>query len=240
MNALATSKIYVLSIPSYLSTTWQIQALQLLDAQERWRYRHYPPNRQKQFLLGRWLLKNCLASHLKCQAKDILIGISKNGKPYVKRPLTRHKLHISVTHTHNMIACSLSNCQHGIDIESLNRAPKNERRLSRLLNKHVESQILSLCELTHYSRAHLFITFWCYFESFIKLKGSRLHQEKEAFFSGGQINPNNLAARADHVFFHSHQLYNDIIGFGYKPRLIQAKPEYVHVQFGKNHVLSAS
>ncbi len=214
MQAVPLNTVSILEVPKTLDIAWYNQAVSYLDYYERQRFKHYKNHRKHTFLLGRWLLKTQLAQHIQCAPKAIKIGITHNGKPYIKAPRSARHLHISLTHSGPFIACGLVSTPHGIDIENTERAPTNPKYISQLINPYVDRHIHSLAQSTPSQLSELFILFWTYLEAQVKLKGSTLYQEKAHFFQNGLLTPRLLSAITPEFAFCSQKICSYIVSYG--------------------------
>jgi len=221
---------HILKTPQNLSIDWHCQAVSYLDFYERQRLKHYTSHRKNTFLLGRWLLKTVVGHALKCRPSAVIVGITANGKPFIKEPRTARHLHISLTHAGCYIALGLTTTAQGIDIENIERAPSRATHIPRLINAGVYQQIINAAPTTVLSYAELFTLFWTYLETQVKIKGSTLYKERALFFDQGVFNPQQLSAYAPAFVFYSSRLPNYIVSYACWRRQSYLKMSFVMVK----------
>lgn len=93
--------------------------LAVLSPTERERYQAYKaPNKQKEFLYGRFFMKSILASYLKKPVSQISISLNPHKRPY----LTDQELQFNLSHSFGAFAMIISKTHPvGIDIEYTQR-----------------------------------------------------------------------------------------------------------------------
>ncbi|PRC95141.1 Phosphopantetheinyl transferase [Solimicrobium silvestre] len=127
MSESATNKI------AGIATVWLIDSRTVTDEQlapllswlsisEIERYKRFMrPLRQRQFLIGRLLLRCVLARTLNIAVNSIVLTEQANNAPLLHIPNLTNTPEFSLSHTGNWIACAVSlSTQLGLDIEELN------------------------------------------------------------------------------------------------------------------------
>jgi 4'-phosphopantetheinyl transferase len=88
--------------------------LTLLPADEQAEYRRFQSqDRRRKFLWSRLLLRYLLAGYLKKDMRDLKFDFQEHGKPF----LPDSELRFNLSHTTDLIACSFSLREVGIDVE---------------------------------------------------------------------------------------------------------------------------
>lgn len=115
------------------ATIWLVDGREIADAalrasfawlnpDERQRHARYlRPERQRQFLLGRWLLRHLLAESLALTPQQIVLHEREHNAPLLMLDTASTLPHFSLSHSGPWVACALSmQCALGLDIELLN------------------------------------------------------------------------------------------------------------------------
>lgn len=137
--------------------------------------------RQKQSLLARALIRAGLAAHSGQGWDQINLIKNNNGAPYLKGPAGQVLPHISITHSHHMVAVALSDkWRIGIDLQ----LPKKGRNIKGLGNVLTESQ-------TPLSPSR-FYELWSLNEAFAKASGKDLTFPAPGFLKDLSFTDNDI------------------------------------------------
>lgn len=109
------------------------------------------------------LLSYMLRKHGIC-LKNEEVGFSLAGKPYLKN---HERIHFNLSHSGKFVACAVSNCPVGIDIQELK--VYNEKVVTRFFAK--EDQALLSQIMDDEERGKVFTTLFSTKESYAKKKG---------------------------------------------------------------------
>ena len=138
---------------------------------------YFTANRQKKILSYKFtadrnrtlwtelLVRSIIAKKMSRTIEEIQIERDNSGKPYV----VDSKLKISLAHSKNWAACSVSEVASGIDVEE-NFADA----LAIAQNFFTAREYRQLCNLDGWAQAEKFLCFWTIKESFAKLTGRKL------------------------------------------------------------------
>jgi 4'-phosphopantetheinyl transferase len=77
---------------------------------------------QMQYLTGRALVRQALASVATHDAEPVRIVVEEQGKPVLASALGQTPWHFNISQSGDLVACALANASVGIDIESISRA----------------------------------------------------------------------------------------------------------------------
>lgn len=153
-------------------------AVSLLDKSEEARYHRFKNEHARQcFLQARRIVKTQLAEKLGCAPAEILFDYTNTEKPFLKNQNADIKWHFNISHSQSYIIVALSALPVGVDVEDVSRCFKIWRRAENFLNAYVKDCVLK--GKTELESATIFAEHWSATESYIKLKGSTIYQEKE-------------------------------------------------------------
>lgn len=134
-------------------------------------YREEKLNKQgaamrKRSLASEYLLRRCLEEMGITPDGKLNITTNENGKPY----LNDIPVFFNVSHSGNIVACALSDCDIGLDVQK--RSPYNPA----LADKYFSKAELSCIERSD-DKEGAYTLLWASKESYIKAMGSTLAQE---------------------------------------------------------------
>ncbi len=153
-------------------------AINLLDKSEKARYLRFKNEHAQQcFLQARRIVKTQLAEKLGCAPAEILFDYTNTEKPFLKKQSAESKWHFNISHSQSYIVVALSTLPVGVDVEDVDRCIKIWKKAENFLNAYVKECVLK--GKTEQDSATLFAEHWSATESYIKLKGSTIYQEKE-------------------------------------------------------------
>ncbi|MCX7220050.1 MAG: 4'-phosphopantetheinyl transferase superfamily protein, partial [Burkholderiales bacterium] len=144
-------------------------SLAWLNADEQQRYaRFIRPERQRQFLLGRWLLRRMLAESLALTPSQIVLHERPHNAPLLLLDTGLPLPHFSLSHSGPWIACALSmQSALGLDIELLD----GERDLAGLAEQIFDSsELASFKALPEAEKCLSFYQAWSSKEAHCKLR----------------------------------------------------------------------
>ncbi|VUD64668.1 4'-phosphopantetheinyl transferase sfp [Thalassocella blandensis] len=157
----------------------QLQSYQqVLDEDELQRlHRFKNPHAASTFLQARYMVKKSLAEVCECTPNDIRFIYSDTGKPQLHGHIAQKGWHFSVSHSKQHIVIALAQDNIGVDVEDVKRCADLVPKTAEFLNQHAK-QLIAQCK-TPVEAAERFTEYWCCLESFVKLRGSAIWQEKE-------------------------------------------------------------
>ena len=144
-------------------------SLAWLNAEEQQRYaRFIRPERQRQFLLGRWLLRRVLAESLALTPSQIVLRERAQNAPLLMLDASLPLPHFSLSHSGPWVACALSmQSALGLDIELLD----GERDLAGLAEQIFDSsELASFKALPEAEKRLSFYQAWSSKEAHYKLR----------------------------------------------------------------------
>ncbi|ASU39683.1 hypothetical protein hmeg3_16270 [Herbaspirillum sp. meg3] len=145
-----------------------------LGQSERKRYgRFLRPQRAREFLLGRMLLRHAVQTMLGIAASDIIVTEREGNAPLLEfpAPYTSSDFHFSLSHSHGWIGCLASTvCAVGLDIENKAHA-RDVDQLSAAAFDEADQQWLMRLEMAR--RQVGFYRLWNNREALYKLRGNR-------------------------------------------------------------------
>jgi len=152
------------------------RSLDWLTKGERARYDSFSgPGRRDDFLAGRWLLRNLLASLRGGTAADHPADVDEEGRSRLARG------HANLSHSGDWIACAVADFPIGTDIESL-----RPRRDFLGIAERVASpaECAQLARLEGAAQLEAFYRLWTLREAWLKRRGRGLdlHQMQELHF----------------------------------------------------------
>jgi len=160
--------VYYLTELPELSKEQQIKAEHCLDHKERQRYeKMVRPIQKKMFLVARYVTKNLLATHLKCEPKDVLFQYSANGKPKL---IVDKGVHFNLSHSGSSLALAISSQNVGVDIESFTTLQRLLDTPELYINQDAASEIKKQSSKWH--KAYVAARYWTTLEALVKLKDS--------------------------------------------------------------------
>lgn len=125
---------------------------------------------QKQCIAADHLIKSALADHFDRPINEVSYSISPSGKPYVED----NSVYFSISHSHNIVLCVLSEFPVGVDIERI-------RPISKTSWKRIctENELKYLSSSENEEQLRRFFTLWTRKEAIFKIHGNLPRQDKE-------------------------------------------------------------
>ncbi|WP_417613866.1 4'-phosphopantetheinyl transferase family protein [Oceanisphaera sp.] len=167
----------------------------LLSAAEQDRYgKMQHPRQARLFLLGRYLLRQLLATSLKQAPEHIRILIDHKGKPVLNEP----GWHFNISHSGDLLALAFGNqAPLGIDVESRQLSGAQITRLARRYLTTNEQQWLDQGNNT----TDAFLQLWTIKEAVLKAHGSGIANNLSAV----HWQPHDEVAHFDDAPYQLHQ-----------------------------------
>ena len=150
-----------------------VEALALLDRQEKQRYESFRLEKSKQsFLQTRRIIKSVLVHY--GVTPPVQFHYSERGKPSVSAAV-----HFSLAHCRDGIAVAVSSAPIGIDVESLDRGREVWRKADKLINSAALQAVNQ--QATDVQSADMFTFYWTCIEALVKLNDSSIYRERDTF-----------------------------------------------------------
>ncbi|MFT5702808.1 MAG: 4'-phosphopantetheinyl transferase [Rickettsiales bacterium] len=124
---------------------------------------------KRNFICGRVLIKTTLAKMLSCEAGDVVLKATANGRLEIYSP--KSDLHFNISHSNNFIALAVSNKAVGIDIEQ--NKDRNFLDIAEYFFSNNEFESVKKLD-SNEERKRLFYYYWTIKESFVKCAGANL------------------------------------------------------------------
>ena len=172
------------------------------EIQRYWRFKN--EHARATFLQTRVMLKTSLAKKLGCAAREITFNYNEYGKPSLLSALS-NRWHLSVSHSNQNIVIALAEENIGIDVEDVDRCKKLIPQTRDFLNQHAQVMV-EQCPSEQES-AECFTEYWCCLESYVKLRGSAIWQEKERVQPEQIPSPEKELTRFQFEDTYFHSLY---------------------------------
>ena len=146
----------------------------LLSAEERRRAARYTHQEaQRQFVLGRVLLRTALARYTGAHPKSIEFAYNHHGKPALRSP-SEMRLEFSLSHTRGLVVCAVAlACPVGVDVED-RRRPHTIAPLELARRYFAPAETAVLERLPAERQLAAFLDFWTLKEAFVKACGTGL------------------------------------------------------------------
>ena len=145
----------------------------LLNEQEQQRFERFRPTTKKtEFIASRLLLQHLLTKYTDCDTYQTEAVPDDMGRPFWLKNDKPIDLFFSLSHTKNMIGCTLSRHKEiGCDIESL-QPRKYQKELTKRVFSNKEQQFYK--KLPAATRSEFFYKSWTLKEAFVKALGQGL------------------------------------------------------------------
>lgn len=139
----------------------------VLSSEEKWRYQHFlRDERATQFLIGRYLLRRLLASHIGMSPQEVPLLEQINNAPFLDLPNTE-QLGFSISHSKSWVACGFSSdAKIGLDIELIDTHRDVLALAAHSFNAEQNATLSSLSPPEQYEQ---FYRYWTAQEAQIKL-----------------------------------------------------------------------
>lgn len=188
-----------------------------MDSAEKKRFERSSDPAQREFCLGRLMLKTALAEKLNCSANKLIFSYSESAKPY----LPDSPFQFSISHCKSAVAVVIANQDVGLDIEQIDRRRASHikapwQRAGDFLNSEM-AQIIEALSCREAEKARLFAQFWTCFEAFVKLKASSIFALRDSF----KLSIEGESYRAldplceDHIFRTWQAAENEVMSLAY-------------------------
>lgn len=126
---------------------------------------------KKRTIAGEYLAKKMIAEKTKTAIDEISISYDENGKPYS----VNHNVEFSISHSNDLVACVISNCKTGIDIEQVQDI---KIEISRKFYDD-EYEYINSKDINADERLTRFFKIWTFKEAYLKMKGYGLSRLKD-------------------------------------------------------------
>jgi 4'-phosphopantetheinyl transferase len=140
-------------------------------------------------LIGRTMIKKIISKKMNVKCSDIDFTANKFGKLYLNNDLP---LEFNISHSKDLIACSVGTRQNGIDVEKIKNID------GKSISKHFfqEQEHQRLMEMSDQEREICFFNLWTLKESYIKCIGKGLNISLKSFgfdvISADNIRPRDI------------------------------------------------
>lgn len=124
-------------------------------------------------VIGELLARYCISRFAHVPTSEIVFKIDEFGKPYLDG---EEKIHFNVSHSHEFIACAISDTPVGIDIEKV-RICDNDIAKRFFHEKEYDYLEKTLTE----KKAEIFFELWTLKESYVKALGKGLSLSLKSF-----------------------------------------------------------
>ena len=154
---------------------------QLSSNEQEQRLKFYFEKDRHRFLLTRYLIRNILSWYFP-EIKPTQWSFSKNayGRPYVLSPRLIEGFNFNISHTQNIIVCSISIWDTvGIDIE-LVQTQSQHFEIAKHYFSQTETEFLR--NLERKEQRNFFYRFWTLKEAFVKAEGKGLSIDLDKFW----------------------------------------------------------
>ena len=124
------------------------------------------PERRKDFILQRGLLRLILSKYLPQNPEQIKISTNEEGKPF----LPGEEFHFNLSHSNDLMICGITaGARIGVDIQHIYPIENIERVIKKILSP---SEIKIMEHTPQNERIELFFTIWTAKEAFLKALGA--------------------------------------------------------------------
>ena len=137
---------------------------------------------QRNYALGRIMIRNILAGFLQLAPTDIEITISASGKPVLNQEIDyKTRIHFNLSHSHDCLVLAVcSSGEIGIDVEYTRRKIKADEILKHFFN--YEEQIAYQKINAEEAQRKFFFSLWTLKEALLKMTGDGLSYGLDKFF----------------------------------------------------------
>ncbi|GAB3510764.1 4'-phosphopantetheinyl transferase superfamily protein [Spirosoma knui] len=153
----------------------------LLDAGEQTRYQRLrSPQKQLEFLTGRTLLKQELATYLGVAARSVFLATTTTGKPYLPAVYGSQRPHFSLSHANGWYGVGVAARPIGIDLEA-------KQNIDVTLFQHVltQEERKALLTVPESIRSDRFLRLFTAKEAFLKATDKRWSLSEIQFVPDG-------------------------------------------------------
>jgi len=150
-----------------------VECLAVLSADERQRFHGMKSvAKQKQFVVGRSLLRYVLSFHTGIDPAQLSFGVNSFGKPF----LFEGVFHFNISHKDDRVVCVVSeSVDVGVDVESV-AVRRDFLSIAKRSFCPGEFEALFKVSRSKVALRHLFYRFWCLKEAYLKAAGLGLHE----------------------------------------------------------------
>ena len=189
----------------------------LLSDDEKKRYSAFRfDTHRHHYLAAHVLLRRAISICTSCRPEEIQFARTSDGKPYCIPINDGDKIEFSLTHTHGLVACALSDLPVGIDAEWTGRKA-NDDLLRTALSEEEFIQLQCCDPRTQHRR---FLEYWTLKEAYLKAigKGLSINLKSVSFDLANcksiRLGPMTVgvseASMAEHWRFHLHSnMFNE-------------------------------
>jgi len=138
------------------------------------------------FLVGRALARTALSQYCGVCPEKISIAVDERGKPYVEAPAPACRFRFSISHTHGLVVCAVSERGDiGVDVQSAHRIKVHELAQTVLTQPELDDVFARPSQDT----VKRFLAYWTLKEAYAKLQGEglRLGFEQLTFDLSGPL-----------------------------------------------------
>ena len=150
------------------------------------------------FICGRVLIKTTLAKMLGCEAQNVILKATPNGRLEIESPLSQ--LHFNISHSRSYVVLGVHNNPIGIDIEYVKN--RNFLDIAKYYFTKKEFEILESIN-SDAERQKIFHYYWTIKESFIKCNGEQLFNKTRDLECIMDV----VGKTIKHNFEHEYQLF---------------------------------
>jgi 4'-phosphopantetheinyl transferase len=169
---LSPGVVHVWRVPLNDSSLHAAHASLSLSADERIRAQHYRiPDRQKEFIVTRSILRKLLSQYAGVPAANLRLENQAQGKPILTNPPLL-PVQFNVSHTKGMALLAFTMIHTvGIDVEKIDRVVSVQNIAARFFSPRESARLISL---SSENRKQEFFTYWTCKEAYLKMRGTGL------------------------------------------------------------------
>lgn len=176
---------------SSLEDRWLDDYLQLIDDEERTRWSRFRDvDAQRQFLIGRALLRTSLSRYTDVHPTAWRFNADRFGKPSIAAPSRGVGIAFNLSHTRGLVACAValgSSARIGVDVERADRVVDHAALAGRVLTPVEADDVHRAPEGLHGER---FLAYWTLKEAYLKARGLGLSLPLDSFsFELSSVHP---------------------------------------------------
>lgn len=166
--------------------------LDCLSSGEHQKHSELSPQRGRQYLLERGLLRKVLASKLNTSARSLEFSRTSAGKPYLALSDSKDpQVLFNLSHCDELFVCAISTCGDiGVDIESSRRSNQFEKIAAHYFSE--QEKIFLEEQADHFDQR--FTQLWTLKEAIGKMRGTGVNKtflKNATEIRQGRIEPNN-------------------------------------------------
>lgn len=159
--------VWLMRMPALLSDA----LLAMVVPEEQQRAGNMSHRRQREWVGGRALLRQCLAHYTGCHASGLVFGKTEAGKPFLDLPDAPA---FNLSHGPDWIACAVAHAGDiGIDIDSELRRNRTDDIAERYFHPLEQAELAEARDARQ--RQHIFFRQWTLKEAYIKALGETIN-----------------------------------------------------------------